>query len=219
MLIYVNTDITNFRDEVNQIMKNSFIKGVQTGALVYSERICLYSTLLTYVFLGNTLHGDIVFSLAQLFNLIQLYASGMFRMALIFFTESKIAIKRIQNFLLLEEKETEIRHITNNGTLKHDKDKNLGAVNVLKVNAGWVPNTLNLIDITACIPPGTLCCIAGSVGCGKSSFLHLLLKELPATSGEVNISGKISYATQDPWLFVASVRDNILFGKPYIKSR
>lgn len=219
MINFINTIIFNFRDEVNEIMKNSFIKGVQTGALVYSERICLYSTLLTYVLLGNNLHGDIVFSLAQLFNLIQLYASGMFRMALIFFTESRISIRRIQDFLLLEEKETEVLRITNNGTMKNDKDKNAGAVNVFKVNAGWVPNSLNLIDITASIPPGTLCCIAGSVGCGKSSFLQLLLKELPATSGEVHISGRISYATQDPWLFVASVRDNILFGKPYIKSR
>lgn len=199
-------------------MKTSFIKGIQTGALVYSERICLYATLITFLYLGNELHGDIVFSLAQLFNLVQLYASGMFRIALIFCTESKISIKRIQDFLLLEEKLEEVR-ITNNGTLNIDKDKNKGAVDIIKVNAGWVPNTMNLVDISACIQPGTLCCIAGSVGCGKSSFLQLLLKELPASTGEVSVAGKISYSSQDPWLFVASVRDNILFGKPFIKSR
>lgn len=199
-------------------MKTSFIKGVQTGALVYSERICLYSTLITFVLLGNNLHGDIVFSLAQLFNLVQLYASGMFRMALLFYSESRISIARIQEFLLLEEKEEDVL-ITNNGTLTIQKDRNIGAINVLKVNAGWVPNTINLHDLNACIQPGTLCCIAGSVGCGKSSFLQLLLKELPASTGEVSVAGRISYSSQDPWLFVASVRDNILFGKPYIKTR
>lgn len=206
------------RNEVNQIMKTSFIKGIQTASLIYNERICLYASLITYIFLGHQLHGDVVFSMAQLFNIVQLYGGGLFRMALVLGTESKISIMRIQKFLLLEERIV-VNQITNNDKVSDEKQKNKGTVDVIKVNAGWLPNASTLSDLNVCIKPGTLCCIAGSVGSGKSSFLQLLLQELPSSTGEVNITGSLSYAVQDPWLFVASVRDNILFGKPYEKSR
>lgn len=42
--------------------------------------------------------------------------------------------------------------------------------------------------------------------------------ELPPSSGQIRISEDISYACQQPWLFSATVRNNILFGKPYQKS-
>lgn len=66
---------------------------------------------------------------------------------------------------------------------------------------------------------GTLCCVVGNVGAGKSSLLQVLLRELPITKGSMNITGKIAYASQEPWLFVSSVRNNILFGRSYVKPR
>lgn len=49
----------------------------------------------------------------------------------------------------------------------------------------------------------------------QTSLLQLLLKELPAKTGTININGNMSYSCQESWLFPATVRENILFGLPY----
>lgn len=49
----------------------------------------------------------------------------------------------------------------------------------------------------------------------QSSILHTVLKELPLSSGTISVGGSVSYACQEPWIFVGSVRQNILFGQPY----
>lgn len=53
----------------------------------------------------------------------------------------------------------------------------------------------------------------------QSSILQLLLKELPAATGSVSVFGRVSYASQEAWLFPSTVRENILFGKPFDKQK
>ncbi|KAI5640112.1 ABC transporter domain-containing protein [Phthorimaea operculella] len=74
-------------------------------------------------------------------------------------------------------------------------------------------NTPALIDINLTIKPDTLTTIVGIVGSGKSTLLQAMLRELSASSGTLQVNGAVAYAAQDPWLFDASVRQNILFGQ------
>lgn len=53
----------------------------------------------------------------------------------------------------------------------------------------------------------------------KSSLLNMLLFELPTVRGTIQIGGSISYASQEPWIFHGTVRDNILFGEEYESTR
>lgn len=67
--------------------------------------------------------------------------------------------------------------------------------------------------------PGQLLAVIGPVGGGKSSLLHVILQELPLSEGTLKVNGEISYASQEPWLFAGTVRQNILFGLPMDKQR
>ncbi|XP_011877743.1 PREDICTED: multidrug resistance-associated protein 4-like [Vollenhovia emeryi] len=116
-------------------------------------------------------------------------------------------------------------------------------VKLHRVYANWISSKLppTLCNINMTIMPGQLCAVVGAVGSGKSSVLYLLLNELDLSAGAViltqdssrnsfrdkmsngyfksNPNLRISYASQDPWIFNGTVRDNILFGQPYDKVR
>lgn len=71
-----------------------------------------------------------------------------------------------------------------------------------------------LIDVSCEIKRGMVVGIVGPIGCGKSSLLCALLNELHLHSGSVSIQGSVAYHQQNPWIFNASLQNNILFGKP-----
>ncbi|KAI8892771.1 hypothetical protein BC833DRAFT_545290, partial [Globomyces pollinis-pini] len=76
------------------------------------------------------------------------------------------------------------------------------------------PNSFQLKNISLDIKPGTTVGLIGSVGMGKSSLFSALLKEMELISGKLNISGKIAYCSQKPWIMAGTVEQNILFGQP-----
>ncbi|XP_049887665.1 ATP-binding cassette sub-family C member 4-like [Pectinophora gossypiella] len=93
------------------------------------------------------------------------------------------------------------------------------SVELSGVSASWTDSKeqseMTLKNISMRVRKGKMCAVIGPVGSGKSSLLQVLLKELPTSKGSCSVNGKISYASQDAWLFPATVRENILFGVPY----
>jgi ABC-type transport system involved in cytochrome bd biosynthesis fused ATPase/permease subunit len=70
-------------------------------------------------------------------------------------------------------------------------------------------------DLNLKMKQGDMLMVVGQVGCGKSSFLHAVMGELKKTSGSTDINGKIAYVEQEPFIYSASVIDNIIFGNTY----
>ncbi|XP_032511553.2 probable multidrug resistance-associated protein lethal(2)03659 [Danaus plexippus] len=99
--------------------------------------------------------------------------------------------------------------------------KNKVVVKFDKACSRWIKTSEkdDVEDISFDIYEESLTTIVGSVGSGKSTLLLMMLCELPCSTGNVDVTGSVSYASQDPWLFIGSVRQNILFGQPFIKSR
>lgn len=77
------------------------------------------------------------------------------------------------------------------------------------------------------IKPGEKIAIVGRSGCGKSTMLKLITKQWDCTEGTLTLDGvsiaeydqdslknSISVVNQSPYIFNASVRDNLLYAKP-----
>jgi ABC-type multidrug transport system fused ATPase/permease subunit len=62
---------------------------------------------------------------------------------------------------------------------------------------------------------GQLISIIGQVGSGKSSLLNSLLGNLRYANGTIAIKGRIAYASQLPFIQNSTLKDNILYGKPF----
>ena len=46
-----------------------------------------------------------------------------------------------------------------------------------------------------------------------------LLGELPLTSGSLKLHGTVAYASQLPWVFSGTVRQNVLFGREFAQDK
>lgn len=53
----------------------------------------------------------------------------------------------------------------------------------------------------------------------KASFFQIILGELEVDSGEIEINGKISYASQSPCIISGTIRENILCGEAFDDER
>ena len=76
-----------------------------------------------------------------------------------------------------------------------------------------------LKDLNVRIQPGTLVGIIGSIGSYKSSFLAACLGEMTQNEGGALINGSVAYASQTAWIFAGTIRENILFGRPFDAKR
>ncbi|KAH7335823.1 ABC protein [Rhizoctonia solani] len=79
--------------------------------------------------------------------------------------------------------------------------------------------SFRITDITLSVPRGSVVGIVGPVGSGKSSLLLGLLGEIPQTRGSVSFGGKTAYCSQMAWIQNATLRDNVMFGRPWDEDR
>jgi ATP-binding cassette, subfamily C (CFTR/MRP), member 1 len=70
-------------------------------------------------------------------------------------------------------------------------------------------------DIELSIGKKELIAVIGTVGSGKSSLLAALAGDMRKISGKVHMAGTRAFCPQYAWIQNATLKENILFGKPY----
>jgi len=115
--------------------------------------------------------------------------------------------------------------IDNHGTLTHVTPGALVFDDVTFSYPGH--QALALSGLNLSLPSGQTLGLVGPTGCGKSSVLRLILRQYAAQSGSVRWNGAllsdyqlhalnraISWVPQEPFLFSASIAENIALAKP-----
>ncbi len=160
-------------------------------------------------------------------------------------SEAYTSIKRLQEFLLTPESKkkshtdkngheksdlTDDNELTaiarnpnsdNNGVRIQNVDSSTKSVSFENVTAAWEQDgqqMTGLFETNIEVDHG-LCAVVGAIGSGKSTFLNAILGELEVDNGTITINGSISYASQEPWLFEGSVRNNIVFVESFDEER
>ncbi|KAK5647088.1 hypothetical protein RI129_005552 [Pyrocoelia pectoralis] len=204
--------------EINVIAKVSYLRGVFMSFNLFTTRVALFCTLLAMVLLNEKITASKVFVFMSYFSILSMTMSANFVRGVAEIAELLVAIKRLQEFLLNDEF-SEKKSITNNNEFVLDpKQPSLKLVNV---TSNWRSDSVEhaLTNMNISMDEGTLLGVIGPVGSGKTSLLLTILGELHIPEGSVQVNGRISYASQEPWVFAATVRQNIIFGQVFDKDR
>jgi len=111
--------------------------------------------------------------------------------------------------------------IVENGTFvvggKSEDDSYDGDDELLKNDESTNLNqrTFTLSGVNKSLKKSSILAVVGPVGAGKSTLLNALIGDVASTDNNVKIDKHLSYASQTPLILNTTVRDNMLFGKPY----
>ena len=123
-------------------------------------------------------------------------------------------------FALLEEPEESEDAA---GTLEAPR----GNVGIEDVSFSYDPNRKLIEHFNLDVKPGMRIAIVGPTGCGKTTFINLLMRFYDTDKGEITVDGKeiktlsrhalrsgYGMVLQDNWIKQGTDRENIAFGKP-----
>ncbi|KAJ7421392.1 multidrug resistance-associated protein 4 [Willisornis vidua] len=201
------------RKEIAMVMKSSYLRGLNLASFFVASKITVFMTFMAYVLLGNVISASRVFVAVSLYGAVRLTVTLFFPAAVERVSETVISIRRIKNFLMLDE----VSHFQ---PQLHGNNENI-ILHVQDLTCYWDKSseTPALQQLSFTVRRGELLAVIGPVGAGKSSLLSALLGELPKDKGLINITGRIAYVSQQPWVFSGTVRSNILFDKEYEKEK
>ena len=102
-----------------------------------------------------------------------------------------------------------------------------GALEIRDLSFSYVPEKPLIGDFNLSVKPGQRVAIVGPTGCGKTTFINLLMRFYDPDGGSICLDGvntldmdwgqlrrTVGMVLQDTWLKAGTIRENIAMGKP-----
>lgn len=121
--------------------------------------------------------------------------------------------------------------IESNDEVSDTKNVNIvhcnGEVKLQDVCFSYTPQSKLIENLNVSVSKGKTVAIVGPTGCGKSTIINLLMRFYDVNSGKIMVNNRdikkvtrkslrncYGMVLQESWLYNASIRDNIAYGKP-----
>ena len=231
----------SFRQEVRLIKWKTAILATFASLMYTCTPIAAFISLITVASTGIELTSYNTFMILSLISTLRMTVSANISIYVNILADFAAALNRIQGLLEFDndniDKYLQDTFMKNGGSNPGHEDKlanrdnsSVGtdihrhkdpAVLLQNVVCSWSgnSNTPTLNSLCLSVDQGDLVFITGRVGCGKSSLLSAILREIPLITGITSYQGKIAWVGQQPWIFSGTVRDNVLFGEPFDPNR
>lgn len=236
--------ITTVRNKELQLLRYELAAWAMSLVLMVSSPvIATASTFTVYVLINNgnnTLTAAQTFSVLLLFSALR-FPINFFGRFIGKAAQAYSAIQRITYFLDRDVRSDPM--ITFPVSEQHNiDDNNVPPLELHKATfyAGIVPTITNvqnnddthnnskMVDENNAIPvfqaskfnlsvkKGEVLAVCGPVGSGKSVFINGIIEEMPSSNETIiKINGNVSYMAQNAFILNTTLRENILFGRPY----
>lgn len=102
-----------------------------------------------------------------------------------------------------------------------------GKIDIQDLKFSYIPGKPLIEDFNLEVKPGQRIAIVGPTGCGKTTFINLLMRFYDPQGGEIRLDGvdtktvsrkelrrNVGMVLQDTWLRSGTIRENITMGKP-----
>ena len=215
----------NHFDAINQdlyhsMWKSQFFSGIMMPLMQFVGNfgyvmVCIVGAVLT-------INGDITIgTIVAFMTYVRIFTQPISQMAqgITQLQSASAAMGRVFEFLDEEEMEDESQK-----TRQLEVPK--GHVTFEHVRFGYSPDKTIIHDFTAEAKPGQKVAIVGPTGAGKTTMVNLLMRFYDIQAGKITIDGvdtkamsreevhdAFSMVLQDTWLYNATVRENIRYGR------
>ena len=145
------------------------------------------------------------------------------------FNEISGVITEFQNAIACAGRIFELEDVSPSPDLvgEESTDEIKGAIEIRNLAFSYDKTKKLLYDISFSVAPGSHIAIVGPTGCGKTTFINLLMRFFEPDAGQILFDGvestriakkrlrqNIGMVLQDTWLKSGTVAENIAYGKP-----
>lgn len=205
--------ISDIRDaETKVLLSIAHLNAMISVCYNSAPYLVMLATFAVYINLSEENHLDAnkAFVALSFFNLLKV-PLALLSTIISMSVQAVVSIERINAFLCTED--------LSRDNIKRDNRAGF-AVDIENGTFTWDKGSSpTLVNINFRVPERKLYAVVGPVGTGKSSLMSALLGEMEKLSGRATIKSKVAYVPQQAWIQNATVRDNILFGKPFDKKK